>query len=48
MSKKIARPTGEKGDPERKMESFTLRDESEKTAGSVGGGKLKKLASGWE
>jgi hypothetical protein len=48
MSKKIARPTGEKGDPERKMESFTLRDTSKKTAGRVGGGKLKKLASGWE
>jgi hypothetical protein len=48
MSKKIARPTGEKGDPERKMESFTLCDASKKAAGSVGGGKLKKLVSGWE
>jgi hypothetical protein len=48
MSKKIARPTGEKGDPERKMESFTLRDTSKKTAGSVGGEKLQKLVSGWE
>lgn len=48
MSKKIARPTGEKGDPERKMESFTLCDTSEKTADSVEWLKLGKWVSGSE